>query len=402
MKSTIYFLLKLSLGALIILLSYQCSEDDDPKYEPIPVKAEIKYLDDNTISFTIDETLKDAFGFQYPLSMIIELDQDLASVQKRAGSNNEWLNITQVQETEIAKGIECYRIIGTNRAVVSFRFEFQSNSISLKFIDGSGNAIKAEIIELCEYYDNKKCAVTVTADDWSTEFNESFIKSCRIFRDKNIWLTVGIIVDYCDDQTVFDIQSQLDSGLIEAASHSLTHPFTNVDYYYKEVTHSKIKIIDMLDLPVEFKAGDKEFVYTWIAPYGDITASANNWISESNYIVSRLYYGGTIDYATLHKKNYFANVGVSTEMGSMWLGTDDIADLNATFDRTYASEGVYHTMFHPNVIRIDSAWNEDYFAGHINYISNREDIWYVSFGHLYLYRFMYEKFSEALVQAGKD
>ena len=39
---------------------------------------------------------------------------------------------------------------------------------------------------------------------------------------------------------------------------------------------------------------------------------------------------------------------------------------------------------HPNILE----WDQDFTWDHLEYISNRKDIWYVGFGHLYLYRFL--------------
>ena len=41
-------------------------------------------------------------------------------------------------------------------------------------------------------------------------------------------------------------------------------------------------------------------------------------------------------------------------------------------------------MCHPNIIE----WEEEYPWNHLEYISNKNNIWYVGFGHLYLYHFL--------------
>jgi hypothetical protein len=41
-------------------------------------------------------------------------------------------------------------------------------------------------------------------------------------------------------------------------------------------------------------------------------------------------------------------------------------------------------MTHPNILE----WDQDFTWNHLDHISNRQDIWYVGFGHLYLYRFL--------------
>jgi hypothetical protein len=83
--------------------------------------------------------------------------------------------------------------------------------------------------------------------------------------------------------------------------------------------------------------------------------------------------------------NKFDPVGASIELGnaSYW-GETDINELNTAFDNVIDSSGIYHLTTHPNILQ----WDEDFTWSHLEYISNRKDIWYVGFGHLYLYRFI--------------
>ena len=81
----------------------------------------------------------------------------------------------------------------------------------------------------------------------------------------------------------------------------------------------------------------------------------------------------------------FYPVGASIEVGSSYYwGSTDIMELNETFDSVFSSNGIYHLMTHPNILE----WDQDFTWDHLNYISNRNNVWYVGFGHLYLYRFL--------------
>ena len=65
-----------------------------------------------------------------------------------------------------------------------------------------------------------------------------------------------------------------------------------------------------------------------------------------------------------------------------------LQEANSSFDTAYASGGIYHLVDHP--------WTGLWWAGsnlnlHVNYISNRLDVWYPSFGELYLYHFVHER-----------
>ena len=72
------------------------------------------------------------------------------------------------------------------------------------------------------------------------------------------------------------------------------------------------------------------------------------------------------------------------------MGTTDTTYLNNTFDDVLASGGIYHVMCHPNV----TEWDQEYAWVHLDYISNRKNIWYTAFGHLYAYHFIQSTYPE--------
>ena len=83
--------------------------------------------------------------------------------------------------------------------------------------------------------------------------------------------------------------------------------------------------------------------------------------------------------------NKFDPVGGSIELGnSSYWGSTDLNELNSAFDNAHNLGKVYHLITHPNILD----WDEDFTWNHLEYISNRKDIWYVGFGHLYLYRLL--------------
>ena len=72
--------------------------------------------------------------------------------------------------------------------------------------------------------------------------------------------------------------------------------------------------------------------------------------------------------------------------------------MNTAFDNVVDSNGVYHLVTHPNILE----WDEDFTWVHLEHISNRKDIWYVGFGHLYLYRFVQSAFHENILASYND
>jgi hypothetical protein len=201
-----------------------------------------------------------------------------------------------------------------------------------------------------------------------------------------LWLSVAVISSSSSQGTWDAIQSELDNGLIEVVSHSRTHPYIPYIDVQGEVVGSKEDIINNLNLMNHNRSGANEYVYAWVAPYGEYNDAIDSMTSNAKYLVSRLFYWGDNYFSDWDSDlNKFNPVGGSIEVGnSSYWGSVDINELNTVFDNVIDSSGVYHLMTHPNILQ----WDEDFTWSHLEYISNRKDIWYVGFGHLYLYRYL--------------
>jgi len=114
---------------------------------------------------------------------------------------------------------------------------------------------------MSRHYDNRRAAVTVTADDWHPFFDAYFLKALSIFRKYRLPVSTAIVTEWCDAITWKHIQTQLDSGDVEAMAHGRNHlhaPYPNAAH---EVTGSKEDIIRNLHLPATFRNGGREYVY---------------------------------------------------------------------------------------------------------------------------------------------
>ena len=169
-------------------------------------------------------------------------------------------------------------------------------------------------------------------------------------------------------------------------SHSRTHPYVPYADLESEVVGSKEDIIEKLNLLNQNRSGSNEYVYAWVAPFGNYSEAIDTMTSKAKYLVSRMFTYDDIYFSNWNSDlNKFDPVGGSMEVGnSLYWGSTDINELNVTFDNAISSNGVYHLITHPNILE----WNKNFTWSHLEYISNRKDIWYVGFGHLYLYRFI--------------
>ena len=327
------------------------------------------------------------YGLAYPITYEFDIPQTANdySVNIRYRSGDEWTEMVEKTSNDFFNGIEAVRFDhGISKAYVSAGFSSLSDSIFIMF-HNEGSSINVTFDKMSGYYDDRDAVVTSTADDWADWCNEKFIRTCRNFRDHNLWLSCAIVTNGTSTDTWNDIQIQVDSGYVEAVAHSRTHPYVPYDDIEGEVMGSKQDIIDNLELPIHSRYGENEYVYAWVAPYGEYDESIDSMVSVSKYLTSRLYYADEHDFSIWNNDlNKFDPVGVSREMGPLWVGTTDTNDLNSTFDEVMHDGGVYHIMCHPNILE----WDEDYPWAHMEHISNRKNIWYVGFGYLQVYHFL--------------
>ena len=330
------------------------------------------------------------YGLTYPVTYEFSIPQNSENLNayRKYKDSHDWNLIEEKTSNDFFNGIEAVRFdYDGNIAYVSVGFSILSDTIYIKIENNINENTNAPFKRISEYYDNRKAAVTVTADDWADYSNKKFIEACQNFRSFNLWYSVGIITRWINDQNTWNaIQDQLDDGFIEVLSHSRTHPYVPYADLESEVVGSKEDIIEKLNLLDQNRSGSNEYVYAWVAPFGNYSEAIDTMTSKAKYLVSRMFTYDDIYFSNWNSDlNKFDPVGGSMEVGnsSHW-GSTDINEMNITFDNAISSNGVYHLITHPNILE----WNKNFTWSHLEYISNRKDIWYVGFGHLYLYRFI--------------
>jgi hypothetical protein len=343
----------------------------------------------NETVISIDSQTHIDYGLAYPITY--EFNIPLGSYNLRSyrkfQSNQNWSQIVEKTSDDFFNGIEAVRFdYNDNIAYVSIGFSDLTDSIFIKITDNDSNIIDVYYTQMSQYYDNRNAVVTSTADDWTYYFNEKFVRTCRNFRSFNLWLSCAIVTNECDPDTYIDIQNQLDSGYVEVVSHSRTHPFVPYDDLEGEVLGSKQDLIDNLDLPIHNKYGEHEYIYAWVAPYGEYNGSIDSMVSVAKYLVTRMTDWGEHWFSNWNQGLYkYDPVGVSIEVGSLsYWGSTDTTELNNTFDWVLSLGGIYHLVCHPNILE----WDQDFTWVHLEHISNRTNIWYTGFGHLYAYHFL--------------
>ena len=354
---------------------------------------------ENGLSFeiiiSIDPQAHLDYGLSYPITyeFIIPDNSNNLKAYRKFRMDQDWTSIIEKTTEDFFNGIEAIRFdYNISRCYLSVAFSDLSDSIFLKITDNSNYPLQSTYSKISQYYDNRDAVVTITADDWAGWNNNNFIETCNNFRDLNLWVSCGIVTEVGDTNTWSSIQNQLDLGNVEAVSHSRTHPFSPYDDTAGEVLGSMEDLKIHLELPNFSRYGENEYIYVWIAPYGDYDEEIDSMVSDAGYLVTRLTDWGDNWFSNwnqgLHK---YDPVGASIEVGSQsYWGSTDTTELNNTFDWVSLFGGIYHLMCHPNILE----WDQQFTWTHLEHISNRKDIWYTGFGYLYLYHLLQSSESE--------
>jgi len=279
--------------------------------------------------------------------------------------------------------------------LLSLLFQVLCSCPLVSSLTSSPNVDKPTYLGIAPYYDNRKCAVTVSLDDFETNSSD-WQNALSMLTEKRIFHSVGIITAYADWNYT---QYWIDQGYTEAASHSRTHvspPYTGNDGIAPKISDewqingSKQDIIGNLTLPAQWRSGENQFVYAWIEPFGQADAAIRQWLGTTHYLCDRTISPSAPSYGYAYwdaQNGLFTHVGYTVEMGNpLWKnGYTSVASLNRMFDQAYFSGSVYHLSAHPP----DVNWSKGSYADlHTNYISNRTDVWYAPLGLLYLYHWL--------------
>lgn len=131
----------------------------------------------------------------------------------------------------------------------------------------------------------------------------------------------------------------------------------------------------------------KQFIYAYINPYGDHNDSVDYIAGNANYLITRGIFEGFYNFTEWdNNKNIYSITNLAYEIGLLYSGTIDSAEIKNTFDFINENYLIYHFFIHPEIIQDYHLW--ELLENHLDYISNRKNIWYTAFGHLYLYHFL--------------
>jgi hypothetical protein len=349
-----------------------------------------------TIQIGVDHTAHTEFGLFYPATYVLGIPSGSSSLtaQYRYDTTSNWVSLPQETSSNFFNGIaEARFAYASNMAYVSVPFSSSSDTIYLQVINSAGQPVLMTFQNIAKYYDNRQAAVTVDFDDITDGYLSDDIQAISLTSAKNLQVTAGVETGFTSSSSWPTIQGWVNAGLVEAASHSRTHPCTDAEYqvlgYTSEVSGSQQDLLANLTLP-------NPFIPTYVEPCGFNDTQLLAAIGAAQYLVNRTtsvndngfgewdpdgFYDANMTQNTDDWPSYtsYPNAGGTAALLSSW---------NATFDSVHASGGIYQFLDHP----WEKRWSTGGFLDqHAAYIANRNDIWYVTLGGLYLYHYLQER-----------
>jgi hypothetical protein len=356
------------------------------------------------------------YGLAFPITYQFNFAPgETGIVAKEKHSYSEpWTVIPEKHQGDIFNDEEVVRFdYNKSCAFVSAAFNYR-DTLFLEICDNQGNAINSTYAGITKYYDNRKAAVTITADDWLDDYNSLFPPLLDLFRSYGLYVTAGVVTKASNSSTWNEIQNQVNIGYVEIASHSRTHPSTPYSDPLGEVNGSFQDIVTNLKLPKYYNVNHRQYVFVWIAPSGEYDSTVDALLGTVNCLAPRLYENLSTDTPRVYingfstfsswkaSRNHFEAFFPTVEIGAPYWGGGDtsLTSLNNLFDSVVSKGGIYHFMWHPQVIYDDR--NKPYLLNHLNYVSRHPDLWYVNLGPLYLYHMLQEVNNSAVTSVQKQ
>lgn len=340
--------------------------------EPPPVNPD----EEQAFTFTLPDNIVQRFGCYYPITFIFTVPSGTTtSASYSYGST--WIPLTKKTASDFYIGESCYRIDGL-RVLVSAPFAGHSK-LYLKL------SKSASFSSIAKYYDDSKCVVVTSHDDYASSANISggtagwnaCVRNVQLLQQYKVFGTLGVVAGRFATSADWAIYNTwLQSGFIETGSHSWSHNaagWSSVNHA-DELSWSRNAILSHLQMP-SFQG---QYVLSWLEPFGNAW-----WPSELatyNYLVSR----STGTYSSSMTASYEAWDGTIFTRAAIHFCVDGppVSSMKASFDLAYSNGALYHVYWHPMMAGNDFAG----FESLLQYIGGRSDVWYTGLGLMYVYR----------------
>lgn len=341
---------------------------------------------------SIPTAAHDAFGCAYPMTYRWTLPSGSSDLTARARYGlGAWFDLDELPAG--ALGIDGVRFdYAGDQAFISVAFGPDDDDLHLKLVDLDGVPV-GTLAAVEDYYDARDAACVLSWDDWMPEHHADFVACVEEHRDRGLWCSTGINAGGVpssgwpawDASHWADAQALVDAGYLEPINHGYTHADPDdVDYDVElELGEGVQAIVDNLTLPPQSRRGVEQYVLGWMEPWGRTNAALQAALAGYRLINQRRTgnTGPSLPFASFDSGlGVFARQQVSCSMDD-----DSVATMNDRFDTTLAAGGIYHAYGHPWAF--DFATSSPSVLAHLDHLAGRNNVWYVGWGHLYVYRY---------------
>lgn len=343
---------------------------------------------------SVNSIAHENYGLRYPMTYVFNIPRLLegGKVFWTDKENGIWSPLIEKNSSEFFNGLDCVRFdYSKHLAYISIRFANDSDDLFFRLEDKKGQNRTMTFSNIATYYDNRKAVFVWSLDDYPEDVrgpaeNQSYFDFDSLARNHSIWVTSAINTDYIHDWR--PLQSDIDQGFLEIASHSAGHPDTtpylNAEY---EVKTSKEAIISNLKLSEYYRKGSRQYVPCWIEPTGAVDEEVRRELGKNLYLIDRSTQDNQTWIAPWDPQiNLFARIGATLKVED----ETDAKAANSSFDYYYARQDVIHFWSHPWKM-LDNGTCDTFKSGTwldnlMGYVGQRKDVWYVGFGALYMYQ----------------
>ncbi len=374
-------------------------------------------------TISIDPALQRQWGFEYPATYVFRVSGVVPGweVRRRDITDGPWKAVPRKTSDDFFNGIECARIdVAEGRAYVSVGFHEKA------VIEVAFSGVASAVFEgAARFYDGRRTAYTLSNDNWgcnpwahpgapwrgpTDDASDNYQASLHVCRGFGLPVTMAINSRMVGGDAMWrTMQEELDrrDAGWEPAVHGWTHPRDPAEYaihgYPREILGCREDILRHLrNIPY----GQR--VYTHILTYGHadegilrtdagqfLFVRGFNWLDNPT----------STDYVPWNPQWRFYGVGGLNTVGYDRIlerrepkgrfHADDVAELNAAFDKVHQQGGLFYALWHPdrfrNSVLYDSRPGLDGRQGstlmhHLAHVARRKDVWYVANGWLYSYR----------------
>ena len=376
---------------------------------------------------SIDAEMWRKFGFRYPTTYVFHVPGGShgLKVTRRDAPGDTWTTLEAKPSGELFNGVECVRYDPeTKRVYISVGFQ-TAPTIHLEF----PGAEQVEFVEIARYYDGRKAAYSLSLDNWGyraeaqpgaswrgsdDDQSDKYQAALAVCRSFGLPVSIAINTRGAGGEAFWQtLQTELDRGdhSWEPAVHAETHPCSVAAYavrgYRSEILGCRDQLLDRLrNIPW----GPHIFEHILTCGYYDASVLAT---SAGQFVLVRGYNAHdnptSVDYASWNAEHRFYGVGglsykaydavfQSREPAGRYY-REDVAALDAAFDRVYADGRICYAMWHPDRYRnsvihdarppVEGAQGSSLIQ-HLTHVARRPDVWYVPNGWLHCYRYVAE------------